>query len=92
MRLQLEYKQPWLGGQVIAILPADTSQRGACCGHTVREKRRTQSEFNCLECGYIANADSNGVRHIVAADHALLACGGRVQSGHALKQEPTEVI
>ncbi|MEX6139961.1 hypothetical protein, partial [Proteus mirabilis] len=31
------------------------------------------------ECGYTANADINGVRNILAAGHAVLACGGRVQ-------------
>jgi putative transposase len=92
MRRQLEYKQQWLGGQVIAIPPAYTSQKCACCGHTVKENRRTQSEFECLACGYTANADINGARNILAAGHAVLACGGMVQSGHPLKQEPTEVI
>ncbi|ATW34824.1 RNA-guided endonuclease InsQ/TnpB family protein [Candidatus Williamhamiltonella defendens] len=92
MRRQLEYKQQWLGGQVIAIPPAYTSQKCACCGHTAKENRRTQSEFECLECSYTANADINGARNILAAGHAVLACGGMVQSGHPFKQEPTEVI
>ncbi|WP_064743806.1 RNA-guided endonuclease InsQ/TnpB family protein, partial [Escherichia coli] len=34
MRRQLEYKQLWSGGQVLAVPPAYTSQRCACCGHT----------------------------------------------------------
>ncbi|WP_246584743.1 hypothetical protein, partial [Yersinia kristensenii] len=29
---------------------------------------------------------------ILAAGHAVLACGGMVQSGGPLKQEPTEMI
>ncbi|AGR61928.1 hypothetical protein A464_plas0104 (plasmid) [Salmonella bongori N268-08] len=29
---QLEYKQLWGGGQVLAVPPAYTSQRCACCG------------------------------------------------------------
>lgn len=62
-----------------------TSQRCACCGHTVKENRLSQSRFECLECGYTENADINGARNILAAGHAVLACGGRVQS-------PTEVI
>ncbi|TRY08190.1 transposase, partial [Proteus mirabilis] len=45
-----------------------------------------------LECGYTANADINGSRNILAAGHAVLACGGRVQSDRPLKQEPAEVI
>ncbi|EBS1478548.1 transposase [Salmonella enterica subsp. enterica serovar Saintpaul] len=92
MRRQLEYKQLWLGGQVLAVPPAYTSQRCACCGHTAKENRLSQSKFVCQACGYTANADVNGARNILAAGHAVLACGGMVQSGRPLKQEPTEVI
>ncbi|AJI95582.1 transposase, IS605 OrfB family [Yersinia ruckeri] len=92
MRRQLEYKQLWRGGQVLAIPPAYTSQRCASCGHTAKENRLSQSRFECLECGYTENADINGARNILAAGHAVLACGGMAQSGRPLKQEPTEVI
>lgn len=90
MRRQLEYKQLWRGGQVLAIPPAYTSQRCACCGHTAKKNRQTQSKFVCQVCGYTENADINGARNILAAGHAVLACGGMVQSGRPLKQEPTE--
>lgn len=92
MRRQFEYKQLWRGGQVLAVPPAYTSQRCACCGHTARENRLSQSKFRCQVCGYTANADVNGARNILAAGHAVLACGGMVQSGRPLKQEPTEMI
>ncbi len=72
--------------------PAYTSQKCACCGHTAKENRQSQSQFECLECGYTANADINGARNIFAAGHAVLACGGRVQSDRPSKQEPAEVI
>ncbi|MDF7290366.1 transposase, partial [Proteus mirabilis] len=55
MRRQLEYKQLWQGGQVLAIPPAYTSQKCAYCGHTAKENRQSQSQFECLECGYTAN-------------------------------------
>ncbi|MCM5985299.1 transposase, partial [Klebsiella pneumoniae] len=90
MRRQLEYKQLWRGGQVLAVPPAYTSQRCACCGHTAKENRLSQSKFRCQVCGYTANADVNGARNILAAGHAVLACGEMVQSGRPLKQEPTE--
>ena len=90
MRRQLEYKQLWRGGQVLAIPPAYTSQRCVCCGHTAKENRQTQSKFVCQVCGYTENADINGARNILAVGHAVLACGGMVQSGRPLKQEPTE--
>ncbi len=90
MRRQLEYKQLWRGRQVLAIPPAYTSQRCACCGHMAKENRQTQSKFVCQVCGYTENADINGARNILAAGHAVLACGGMIQSGRPLKQEPTE--
>lgn len=90
MRRQLEYKQLWRGGQVLAIPPAYTSQRCACCGHTAKDNRQTQSTFVCQVCGYTENADVNGARNILAAGHAVLACGGMVQSGRPLKRESTE--
>ena len=92
MHRQLEYKQLWRGGQVLAVPPAYTSQRCACCGHTAKENRLSQSQFRCQVCGYTANADVNGARNILAAGHAVLACGEMVQSGRPLKQEPTEMI
>ncbi|EMQ3554616.1 transposase [Escherichia coli O79:H21] len=81
MRRQLEYKQLWRGGQVFAVPPAYTSQRCACCGHTAKENRLSQSKFRCQVCGYTANADVNGARNILAAGHAVLACGGCQQTG-----------
>ena len=92
MRRQLEYKQLWRGGQVLAVPPAYTSQRCVCCGHTAKGNRLSQSKFRCQVCGYTANADVNGARNILAAGHAVLACGEMVQSGRSLKQEPTEMI
>ena len=90
LRRQLEYKQLWLGGQVLAINPAYTSQKCASCGHTAKENRQSQSRFECQECGYKENADINGARNILAAGHAALACGERAVLGRSMKQEPTE--
>lgn len=73
MRRQLEYKQLWRGGQVLAVPPAYTSQRCACCGHTAKENRQSQAVFVCVACGYEANADINGARNILAAGHAVLS-------------------
>ena len=92
IRRQLAYKQLWRGGQVLAVPPAYTSQRCVCCGHTAKENRLSQSKFRCQVCGYTANADVNGARNILAAGHAVLACGEMVQSGRSLKREPTEMI
>lgn len=76
LRRQLEYKQSWPGGHVLAINPAYTSQKCACCGHTDKDNRKSQASFICIECGHKENADINGARNILAAGHAVLACGG----------------
>lgn len=73
MRRQLEYKQFWRGGVVLAVNPAYTSQKCACCGHTAKENRQSQAVFVCVVCGYEANADINGARNILTAGHAVLS-------------------
>lgn len=75
---------------MLAINPACTSQKCACCGHKAKENRQIQSQFQCLECGYSTNADINGARNILAAGHAALACGEMAVSGRSMKQEPSE--
>ena len=57
--------------------------------YSERESSGTKS-FECLECRYIENADINGARNILAAGHAVLACGGIVQSSRPSKQEPSD--
>ena len=89
-RRQLEYKQSWRGGFVVAIPPQYTSQRCSCCGYVSRNNRQTQAKFECVECGHSENADINAARNILAAGHAVLACGEMVQSDRSMKQEPTE--
>ena len=91
-RRQLEYKQSWRGGFVVAIPPQYTSQRCSCCGYVSRNNRQTQAKFECVECGHSENADINAARNILAAGHAVLACGETVQSDRSMKQEPTEGI
>ena len=89
-RRQLEYKQQWHGGWVIAVPPQNTSRTCPACGHVSADNRKTQAEFECVECGYSENADLNAARNILAAGHAVLACGESVQSGRSMKQEPAE--
>lgn len=87
-RRQLEYKQAWRGGQVVAVNPRNTSRTCPCCGHVAAENRQTQARFACVECGFEENADLVGAINILAAGHAALACGGKVQSSRPAKQEP----
>ncbi|WP_396333674.1 RNA-guided endonuclease InsQ/TnpB family protein [Burkholderia anthina] len=89
-RRQLEYKTAWRGGYFVAVDPKNTSRTCPCCGHISAENRKTQALFACIRCGHDANADHVGALNVLAAGHAVMACGGRVQSGHPMKQEPTE--
>lgn len=73
-RRQLEYKQAWLGGEVFAVNPRNTSRTCPACGHISAENRKTQSQFECVECGYAENADLNAAINILRAGHARLAC------------------
>jgi putative transposase len=102
-RRQLEYKTSAVGGEVIAVNPAFTSQRCAACGHTEAGNRKTQSSFICLACGHADNADVNAAKNILAAGHAVMsertkACGedirqakpARAERAASMKQEPSE--
>lgn len=89
-RRQLEYKQQWRGGWVIAVPPQNTSRTCPACGNNAKESRKTQAQFECVECGYSENADLNAARNILAAGHAVLARGESVQSGRSMKREPAE--
>jgi putative transposase len=89
-RRQLQYKLLWRGGVMVAVPPQNTSQRCSCCGHTEAANRTSQARFECVECGVALNADFNAARNILAAGHAVLACGEKVKSRRSTKQEPAE--
>ncbi|WP_429500855.1 RNA-guided endonuclease InsQ/TnpB family protein (plasmid) [Robbsia andropogonis] len=89
-RRQLEYKIAWRGGYFVAVDPKNTSRMCPCCEHVSKDNRKTQALFKCVACGHEANADHVGALNVLAAGHAVFACGGKVQSGHPQKQEPTE--
>jgi len=91
-RRQLEYKQLWAGGMVIAVDPCNTSRTCTLCGHIAAENRKTQAQFKCTVCIISENADYVATNNILAAGHAVFACGEMVQSGHSTKQKPSEAI
>ena len=71
----LKYKQDWHGGQVVFVDPKYTSQTCPCCQHKSKNNRLTQSDFECIVCGYQNNADHVGALNILARGHCVLACG-----------------
>jgi putative transposase len=97
-RRQLDYKLNWQGGQLIAVAAHYTSQTCPACAYVCAQNRKTQSQFQCVHCGYENHADVVGAINILERGHRLLACG---EEGSALrrktkrqpasmKQEPTE--
>jgi hypothetical protein len=47
-----------------SVQPAYSSQQCSQCGFTLPMNRRFQAEFNCLWCGFKANADENAAQVI----------------------------
>ena len=86
-RRQLEYKLTWSGGVFVKVAPHYTSQCCSQCGYTDKKNRNRQSQFECQECSYRNNADINAANNILAAGHAVLACGEE-PLGASAKQEP----
>ena len=74
-RTQLKYKLEWSGGIYLEVPPKHTSQKCNKCTHTCSENRKTQESFQCIKCGYEANADLNAAKNVLVAGHAMLACG-----------------
>ena len=85
---QLEYKLGWLGGILLRVAPQYTSQKCSQCGHISKDNRKSQAKFKCMACGFEANADHNAALNILAAGHAVSACGAERARASVLKQEP----
>lgn len=64
----IEYKARERGIEVRYINPHYTSQRCSNCGHIADENRKSQSEFECIVCGFKTNADFNAARNIALPD------------------------
>ena len=96
---QLTYKQLWRGGKVVMIPANHTSQQCSQCGHICSLNRQSQSVFMCQACNHSSNADINAAKNILAAGHAVIACGetlrpavrrkSKLKAG-SLKQEPSQ--
>jgi len=86
----LEYKQAWRGGLVQYVPAPYTSQKCSMCGHTAKANRVSQSKFQCTQCGHAENADHNAAKNILAAGHAVFACGVDALAT-TVKQEPLVV-
>lgn len=88
-RRQLEYKSQWNGNVLLAVPPAYTSLRCSNCGCTDKKNRRSQSHFQCVNCGLTMNADSQAARNILTIGKMVMlpAPSGEVKLGY----DPTQV-
>lgn len=86
-RRQLEYKQAFRGGEVLAVPAHHTSQTCPQCQHVSPANRKTQARFQCVQCGFTEHADRVGAINIKARGHRVLACG---ETGlpDSVRQEP----
>jgi len=82
----LSYKLNWRDEELILIPPKNTSLTCRICGHIAKENRINQAKFQCIQCGHTEDADLNASINILAAGHAVLACGVGAQAPTA-KQE-----
>jgi putative transposase len=90
-RRMLEYKLLWRGGTLVTVDPRYTSQECPRCHHISPDNRKRQELFSCSRCGYAANADLVAAINILAAGHAVSACGETGPQDCSVKQEPSRV-
>ena len=82
----LSYKLSWRGGKLILVPPRNTSLECRICHHISKENRISQEVFQCQRCGHTEDADLNASINILAAGHAVIACGVEALASTA-KQE-----
>ncbi|MCG3212604.1 MAG: hypothetical protein FOGNACKC_06274 [Anaerolineae bacterium] len=63
-RDKLKFKLDERGIRYRSVQPAYSSQECSHCGFVSPMNRRTQADFDCLWCGYKANADENAAANL----------------------------
>jgi putative transposase len=69
----IQYKAEIQGISVLFVDPKYTSQTCSCCGHVAKENRKSQSEFECMSCEFVAHADYNASLNIKEKGYRQLA-------------------
>lgn len=63
---RLEHKTSASGTALIEVPPAFSSLECRNCGHSVKENRKSQAEFHCVQCGHEDHADIQAANTILA--------------------------
>jgi IS605 OrfB family transposase len=66
LRSFLAYKAVLAGVALVAVDPRNTSRTCPECGNIDKANRRSQAEFVCTGCGFVAHADHVGARNIAS--------------------------
>ena len=66
---KIKYKQEQKNKLIRELNPAFSSQRCFKCGHISKNNRKTQSVFNCENCGYTTHADLNASDNLLDYDN-----------------------
>jgi len=85
LRSFVTYKATLAGVPVVTIDPRNTSRTCPECGHCERGNRKSQSEFECRQCGHSANADQNAARNIRARGLVKVPIVGSVEAKTGLR-------
>lgn len=64
LRNYIAYKAKLAGIPVVLVNPKNTSRECFECGHIAKENRKSQSEFECVNCSHKNNADINASKII----------------------------
>lgn len=83
----LRYKCEALGGSVVEVPAAYSSQTCAACGHVAADNRVSQSEFVCTKCCHSNHADVNAAKVILSRwTVGGAGCGGSQVTGPVKQQ------
>lgn len=64
LRQFISYKAQLAGVPLTFVDPRDTSRTCATCGHCAKENRKSQAEFECVNCRHTSHADLNAAINI----------------------------
>jgi putative transposase len=81
LRSFLAYKAVIAGVALVAVDPRNTSRTCPECGNIDKANRRSQAEFACTGCGFVAHADHVGARNIASRGPVIGPIGSAVRLG-----------